>query len=95
LEKGVAELRGRVEELSRRIDDLASSLNRRIDDLRNDVSHWLGELSKRMDGLEGRIGRLEERIDRYFRWTISLLIIVLTSILATLIPLMLKILGVI
>jgi len=74
LVKRLARVEGRVEELSKRIDDLRNDMNhrfeelsKRIDDLRNDVNHRLEELSKRVD-------RVEERLDRNFRWTIGVLI---------------------
>jgi tetrahydromethanopterin S-methyltransferase subunit G len=41
LEEGLAKIEGRVEELSKRVDDL-----------RNDMNHRLAELSKRIDDLK-------------------------------------------
>lgn len=52
MEERLARLEGRVEELSKRVDEGLASVNRRIDDLRNDMNHRFAELSKRIDDLK-------------------------------------------
>jgi len=52
LEERLARLEGRVEELSKRVDEGLASVNRSIDDLRNDMNHRFAELSKRIDDLK-------------------------------------------
>ena len=39
MEERLARLEGRVEELSKRVEEGLTSMNKRIDDLRNDVNH--------------------------------------------------------
>jgi len=72
LEERLARLEGRVEELSKRVDDL-----------RNDMNHRFAELSKRIDGLRDDIRRLEDRAESRFKWLMGTLVATLITIVLT------------
>ena len=78
LEERLARLEGRVEELSKRVDDL-----------RNDMNHRFAELSKRIDDLRTDIRRLEDRLESRFKWLMGTLITMWITIIATLITIVL------
>jgi predicted nucleic acid-binding Zn-ribbon protein len=66
----LARVEGRVEELSKRIDDLNHSLSKRIDDLSR-------SLTKRIDSLEVRVSRIE-----YLGWgTLFFILVTLVTVL--------------
>jgi len=81
LEERLARLEGRVEELSKRVDDL-----------RNDMNHRFAELSKRIDDLRSDVRRLEDRIESRFKWLMGTLITMWISIIAMLITIVLAVL---
>ena len=89
----MARLEGRVEELSKRIDDLRSDMNARLSELRNDMNHRLAELCERISRLEARVDLLSDKLDRNFRWTVGMLLGVWATVVCTLVPLLLKLLG--
>jgi tetrahydromethanopterin S-methyltransferase subunit G len=49
----------RLDEISKRIDDLRADLGKRIDDLRADMIRRFDEVNKRLDRLEDRAGILK------------------------------------
>lgn len=83
--KRIDDLSKRVEEinstLSRRIDDINNSLSKRIEDLSKRVDYVNNNLSKRIDALDKRIDALDERIDLVAKISILLA----GSVIATLI----------
>ena len=81
MEERLARLEGRVEELSKRVDDL-----------RNDMNHRFAELSKRIDGLRSDVRRLEDRIESRFKWLMGTLITMWISMIAMLITIVLTVL---
>ena len=81
LEERLARLEGRVEELSKRVDDL-----------RNDMNHRFAELSKRIDDLRSDVRRLEDRIESRFKWLMGTLMTMWISIIAMLITIVLAVL---
>jgi len=78
LEERLARLEGRVEELSKRVDDL-----------RNDMNHRFAELSKRIDDLRSDVRRLEDRVESRFKWLMGTLITMWISMIAMLITIVL------
>jgi archaellum component FlaC len=77
MEERIARLEGRIEELSKRIDDLRNDMNHRFDDLRNELS--------------GRFSDLKDSVDRL--WKISLITLGGTfTILAAVIGVLLRLL---
>jgi len=89
LEERLARLEGRVEELSKRVDDLRNDVNARFSELRNDMNHRFAELSKRIDDLRNDIRRLEDRAESRFKWLMGTLITMWISIMAMLITIVL------
>jgi len=78
-EERLARLEGRVEEISKRIDDLRNDMNHRFEELR-------GDLNKRIDDLRVDIGRHIDKV-----WKASLLSLGATfTILAAIIGILLK-----
>ena len=78
MEERLARLEGRVEELSKRVDEL-----------RNDMNHRFAELSKRIDDLRSDVRRLEDRIESRFKWLMGTLITMWISMIAMLITIVL------
>ena len=64
LEERLGRLEGRVEELSKRVDDLRSDMNNRLSELRNDINRRLAELSKRIEGMSMRMDDLRSDLSR-------------------------------
>ena len=96
LEERLARSEGRVEELSKRVDDLRNDVNARFSELRNDMNHRFAELSKRIDdmskridGLRDDIRRLDDRAESRFKWLMGTLITMWISIMAMLITIVL------
>jgi len=81
LEERLGRLEGRLEELSKRVDDL-----------RNDMNHRFAELSKRIDDLRSDVRRLEDRLESRVKWLMGTLITMWTTIIATLITIALTVL---
>ena len=88
LEERLARLEGRVEELSKRVDDLRNDMNHRFAEL----SKRIDDMSKRIDDLRNDIRRLEDRFEGRFKWLMGTLITMWISIIAMLITIVLAVL---
>ena len=71
-----------VEERLARIEGILEQMDRRI----NGLVH-------RMNRLEERLGRLEDRVFSLFRWTVGLIVAMWVTVMCTLIPILLRLLG--
>jgi len=83
-----AEIRELRSEMYKRLDDLRGEMNSRFDSLGGEMNERFKEIDSRFDGLNSRF-------DSFLRWIIGLIFGMWTSIMITLIPILLKILGVI
>ncbi len=63
-------------------------LDRRLTRLENEITNLREEMNRRFD-------EINRRIDTQFRWVVVLILGMWTSIMCTLIPILLKLLGVI
>jgi len=79
-----------VEERLARIEGILEQMDKRI----NDLVHRIDRLKSRIDRLEDRVGRLEDRMLSQFKWTVGLIITMWATVMCTLIPILLKLLGV-
>ena len=52
------------------------------DDRRND-DEWRREMLSKMDRFEGRMDRLESKVDNNQRWTTGLLVVILIAIIGS------------
>jgi len=77
-----------LEERIARIEGILEQMDKRLSRLENEVSHLREEMNNRFDLLNGRI-------DSLFKWLVGLIIAMWTTIMCTLIPILLKLLGVI
>ena len=76
--KELSYLRGVVEQMDKRINDLV---------------HRIDRLRVRIDKVEDRMSRLEDRMSSQFRWIIGILISIWSSTIALLIAILLKLIG--
>jgi uncharacterized coiled-coil DUF342 family protein len=70
------------------IRELRSEMYSRFNDLREEMNNRFREMNERFN-------TLDRRFDSFLRWIIGLILGMWTSIMITLIPILLKILGVI
>jgi uncharacterized coiled-coil DUF342 family protein len=89
------EIRELRSEMYSRFDDLRGEMNSRFDSLRDEVNNRFREMNERFNTLERRFDGLNSRFDSFLKWIIGLILGMWTSIMLTLIPILLKILGVI
>jgi chaperonin cofactor prefoldin len=90
-----AEIRELRSEMYSRFDDLRGEMNSRFDSLRDEMNNRFREMNERFNTLERRFDGLNSRFDSFLKWIIGLILGMWTSIMITLIPILLKILGVI
>ncbi len=83
IEKDIAYLRGVVEQMDKRLGRIENEMAR----IRNEMLHLRDELN----GFRDEVNR---RMDLMFKWLVGLLFGMWTSIMCTLIPILLKLLGV-
>ena len=102
LEERVARIEGIIEQIDKRLNhiesdivglraeirELGGEMYKRFDDLREDVNSRFREMNERLN-------ILDRRFDSFLKWIIGLILGMWTSIMMTLIPILLKILGVI
>jgi len=102
LEERVARIEGVLEQIDKRLNHIESD----VAGLRAEIRELRGEMYKRFDDLredvnsgfremDERLNILDRRFDSFFKWIIGLILGMWTSIMMTLIPIILKILGVI
>jgi tetrahydromethanopterin S-methyltransferase subunit F len=70
------------------IRELRGEMHKRFDDLREDMNSRFREMNERLN-------IRDRRFDSFLKWIIGLILGMWTSIMMTLIPILLKILGVI
>jgi cellulose biosynthesis protein BcsQ len=78
-----------------KLRDLRSEMYSRFNDLRDEMNNRFREMNDRFNTLDRRFDGLNSRFDSFLRWIIGLIFGMWTSIMLTLIPILLKILGVI
>ncbi len=81
MEGSLEQMTKRIDDLSKRIEEINSALSRRIDDINNSLSKRIEDLDKRIDALDKRIDALDKRID----FVAKISIILTGSVIATLI----------
>ena len=77
-----------LEQRLTRIEGILEQMDKRIDDMNR-------SLNKRIDDMSRRLGSLEAKIDSDFRWVLGFWLSTIALIISTMIPVALKILGVI
>jgi len=82
LEERVAKIEGILEEMSKRLNHLES-----------DIANLRSEVKSEISGLRGGVNSLRGDVSSLFRWTVGLILGMWVTILATLIPILLRILG--
>ena len=60
-----------------------------------EIKATLKQMDKRIDDINRRLGSLEDRIDSNFKWVLGFWLSTIALIISTMIPVALKILGVI
>jgi chaperonin cofactor prefoldin len=99
IESDIVGLRTEIRELRsdiyKRLDDLREEMNSRFDGLRGEMNNRFRDMNERFNTLERRFDGLNSRFDSFLKWIIGLILGMWTSIMLTLIPILLKILGVI
>ena len=80
IEEKVARLEGMMLEMSKRLDAIESRLN---------------HIEFRINHIESRIDHIESRIDGLFKWIVGLILGMWATVMMTLIPMLLKMLGLI
>jgi len=80
LHREIGGLHKRIDDTNKRIDDT----NKRIDELRVDTN-------ERMEGVNKRIEEINRRMDSNFKWTVGLILGMWASMIAILIPILLKV----
>jgi restriction endonuclease S subunit len=95
LEERVARIEGILEQMDKRLNHIESD----IIGLRAEIRELRSEMYSRFDSLRdemnSRFDDLNSRFDSFLKWIIGLILGMWTSIMLTLIPILLKILGVI
>jgi restriction endonuclease S subunit len=95
LEERVARIEGILEQMDKRLNHIKSDivgLRAEIRELRSDM---YGRFDSLRDEMNSRFDGLNSRFDSFLKWIIGLILGMWTSIMLTLIPILLKILGVI
>jgi predicted nuclease with TOPRIM domain len=85
LEERMAKIEGILEQMDKRLNHLESNMI--------SFNERLNSFDKRLDSFNERFDRINERIDSLFKWLIGLILGMWTTIMMTLIPIFLKILG--
>jgi len=80
LHREIGGLHKRIDDTNKRIDDT----NKRIDELRVDTN-------ERIEGVNKRIEEINRRMDSNFKWTVGLILGMWASMIAILIPILLKV----
>jgi hypothetical protein len=60
--RAISALGLRIDDLSKRIDDLGQGLGQRIDDLRSEIRAGFASVNARIDRLETRFDRIEDEV---------------------------------
>ena len=89
VEERVARIEGILEEMSKRLNHLESD----IANLRSEIASLRSEVKSEIANLRGEINSLRGDVSSLFRWTVGLILGMWITILSTLIPILLRILG--
>lgn len=73
------------------LEDRVSRLESRV----AGIEGILGQMDKRLSSIESKLNHIESRIDSLFKWTIGLILGMWATVMTTLIPILLKTLGII
>jgi len=88
LEERVAKIEGILEQMDKRLNHIETE----ISGLRNDTSTEMSSLRAEISNLRTD---MERRFESLFKWTVGLILGMWITIIMTLIPILLKILGII
>jgi len=92
----IAGLRGEIERIHKRIDETnkrIDEMNKRIDKIggrMDEIDRRVEETNDRIDEMNKRIDGINRRIESNFKWTIGMILGTWASLLAILIPILLK-----
>ena len=88
-----------LDERVAKIEGILEQMDKRLNHLESDVAGLREDMNRRFDGLRGEVTGLREemnrRFDSSFKWTVGMILGMWTTTMMTLIPILLKILGVI
>jgi chromosome segregation ATPase len=95
LEERVARIEGILEQMDRRIMGLRESFDRRLREFRDEFTRRLNHLETEMAELRAELGEMGRGLHSLFRWTIGLIIGVWATVITLMLPILLRLLGVI
>jgi len=87
LHREIGGLHKRIDDTNKRIDDT----NKRIDDTNKRIDELRVDTNERMEGVNKRIEEINRRMDSNFKWTVGLILGMWASMIAILIPILLKV----
>jgi len=87
LHKRIDDTNKRIDDTNKRIDDT----NKRIDDTNKRIDELRVDTNERMEGVNKRIEEINRRMDSNFKWTVGLILGMWASMIAILIPILLKV----
>ena len=87
LHREIGGLHKRIDDTNKRIDDT----NKRIDDTNKRIDELRVDTNERMEGANKRIEEINRRMDSNFKWTVGLILGMWASMIAILIPILLKV----
>jgi len=86
-------MRMSLEERMAKIEVILEQIDKRLNHLESNMISFNERLDNFNKRLDERFDRINERIDSLFKWLIGLILGMWTTIMVTLIPILLKILG--
>jgi restriction endonuclease S subunit len=95
LEERVAKIEGILEQMDKRLNHIESDITVIRAEIRELRSEMYSRFDSLRDEMNSRFDGLNSRFDSFLKWIIGLILGMWTSIMLTLIPILLKILGVI
>ena len=95
LEERVARIEGILEQMDKRLNHIESDITVIRAEIRELRSEMYSRFDSLRDEMNSRFDGLNSRFDSFLKWIIGLILGMWTSIMLTLIPILLKILGVI
>ena len=70
-------------------------MDRRLNHIESEISGFRHDVERRFESMERRFEGVERRFESLFKWTVGLILGMWVTVIMTLIPILLKILGVI
>ncbi len=99
IDKRLSELREdfnrKLEDFDRRLAEFREDFNRRLEEFDERLTEFREYVLSRLNSLDTRLNHLESEVRSMFRWTIGLIIGIWATMITLLLPIALKILGII